>query len=177
MKTNNTNLLSLVLFFLCLLTAFGSSYGKERSTKEDRVKSLVIFSITKYVQWPDDDSEIVIGILSEDQELLNTFNEIAAQRSSARKIIIKSFSSLETALKKSDLLFIPNEMSAAFENISEVNTQNVLVVTEKEGLAKHGSAINFVTVDGKLRFEMNKQAVEKSGLKVSSKLTEMAIEV
>ncbi|ELR70911.1 hypothetical protein C900_03346 [Fulvivirga imtechensis AK7] len=176
MKTNKTNPLSLVFFSLCLLMAF-SSYGKERSAKEDRVKSLVIFSITKYVQWPDDDNEIVIGILSDDQELLRTFNEIASQRSSARKIVIKSFSSLENALKKSDLLFIPHEMSAAVENISEINTQNVLIVTEKEGLAKHGSAINFVTVDGKLRFEMNKKAVERSGLRVSSKLAEMAIEV
>lgn len=178
MKTIQTTTLALLLFSLCLsisITSFG--HIKERSSKEDKVKSLVIFSLTKYVQWPDSDEELIIGILSDDKDLLNTFNEIAAQRSSSRKITIKSFTSIETALKKSDVLFIPNEASEEFENIAEFTTENVLVITEKEGLAKLGSSINFVVVNGKLRFEVNKRAVERSGLKVSSKLTEMAIEV
>lgn len=178
MKTiKNTTLALLLLSMLVGSVSSTFAHVKERSSKEDRVKSLVIFSITKYIQWPDSNEEIVIGILSDDQGLLNTYQEIASQRSSARKIVVKSFTSIENALRKSDVLYIPEDKSAAFENLEEMNTSKVLIITEKEGLAKLGSAINFVFVDGKLRFEINKKAVEKSGLKISSKLTEMAIEV
>lgn len=178
MKTIQTNLtifMTLVLFVMASLNA--NAFTKERNAKEDRIKGLVIFSMIKYIQWPDASEELVIGILSEDQEMIKLFSEIAADRSTAgKKIVIKSFSKIKEATQYSDILFIPSENSTEFEaNGSEA--KNVLVITEKEGLCQRGSAINLITVDGKLRFEINKKVVEKSSLKISSKLAEMGIEV
>jgi hypothetical protein len=42
-------------------------------------------------------------------------------------------------------------------------------------MAKEGSDINFILVDGKLKYEMNKSSLEKSGLKVMPDLVKLAI--
>ena len=73
------------------------------------------------------------------------------------------------------ILFITKSKS---EHLSEYSTalngQPVLIVTEEEGLIEKGSGINFITVDGKLNIELNKNAIENSGLKVSSQLIALA---
>lgn len=175
-KTSLIAIAALSLLLTACINAFAET-GKG-ITKEDRIKGLVIFSMTKYVLWPEGGNELVMGILSNDQQIAGLFNEIAEHRStSSKKIIIKSYSSVEAAIAEADLLYIPNENSEAFIHLAEKNIKNVLVVTEKEGLGKQGSAINLVTIDGKLRFEINKKAVERAGLKISTKLTEMGIEI
>ncbi|WP_185156102.1 YfiR family protein [Fulvivirga kasyanovii] len=179
MKTIQTNFavfMTLMLFVAASLSA-NATTTKERNAKEDRIKGLVIFSMIKYIQWPEASEELVIGVLSDDQNIIRLFNEIASERSNSnKKIVIKSFSTIREAAKHSDILFVPNENSAEFESHTN-DVQKVLIITEKEGLCKLGSAINLITIDGKLRFEINRKAVEKSALKISSKLTEMGIEV
>ncbi|MBL6449436.1 YfiR family protein [Fulvivirga sp. 29W222] len=179
MKSTQTSFsiyMTLILFVMASINA-NALTKKERNTKEDRVKGLVIFSMIKYVQWPEANKELIIGILSDDKEMIDLFNEMASSRSNSHKrIIVRSFSTLGEATQHSNILFIPNENSAMFEAYTK-DIQNVLIITEKEGLCQHGSAINLITVNGKLRFEINRKAVEQSTLKVSSKLTEMGIEV
>lgn len=46
----------------------------------------------------------------------------------------------------------------------------VLVVTDVRAGARLGAAINFFTVDGKIRFAINQEAAEEAGLSISSRL-------
>ena len=63
-----------------------------------------------------------------------------------------------------------------FEDINnKVKGKGTLVITDKNGLGEKGSAINFKTVDNKLKFELNQKAIEASNLKVSGALSSMAI--
>ena len=55
--------------------------------------------------------------------------------------------------------------------------KGALIVTEKGGLAKSGSAINFVAIDSKLKFEYSKTNAVKAGLKTSEELKSLAIAV
>jgi len=43
-----------------------------------------------------------------------------------------------------------------------------------EGFAQSGGVINFVTVEKKIRFEINLDAAERADLKISSKLLRLA---
>jgi hypothetical protein len=52
-----------------------------------------------------------------------------------------------------------------------------LIVTDKNGLAKKGSCINFKLVGDKLKFEINEEAIVNSKLKVSSQLIAMGVTV
>ena len=60
---------------------------------------------------------------------------------------------------------------------SKFKGKGTLVITEKAGLAKTGSSINFIIADNKQKFEYSKKNAEKSGLKTSEELKSLAIAV
>jgi hypothetical protein len=63
------------------------------------------------------------------------------------------------------------------EILNKLKGKNVLIVTEKPGFARQGSAINFVIVQNKQKFELNKNNAEKYNLKVSTTLVQLGIPV
>ena len=76
------------------------------------------------------------------------------------------------------ILFVPADQNQNFTNIKNaLNNEPCLLVTESEGMAKNGSMINFKDVNGKLRFEVNTNKLEKSGLKMSQELTRLGEEI
>ena len=53
----------------------------------------------------------------------------------------------------------------------------MLVVTESEGALADGSMVNFVLVDGRVRFEVGLDAARRGGLTLSSRLLAVAQQV
>ena len=66
---------------------------------------------------------------------------------------------------------------ASLRVIAKVKGKSTLVVTDKSGMAKQGASINFVSIDNKQKFELNKSNLAKMDLKVSSSLVQLAIVV
>ena len=52
--------------------------------------------------------------------------------------------------------------------------RNVLVITETEDALDHGSIINLIVVDGRVRFEVSLDSAERAGLKLSSRMLAVA---
>ena len=50
-----------------------------------------------------------------------------------------------------------------------------LIISDQEGFGQMGSVINFVDKNGKLKFELNQDQVDRRGLQVSDKLKNIAI--
>lgn len=163
-----------------LVVAVGVMIGSQ-SFAQDRpmheVYSMMVFNFIKYVQWPDHDKsgEFVIGVIG-NQEIYNTLNTwYAGKAKGAKTYVIKKFSSA-SEVENCHVVFIDKAKSGEFEAVSsKVKGKGTLVVTDRNGLGAKGSCINFKTVDEKLRFELNQQAIEASNLKVSGALTSMAI--
>jgi hypothetical protein len=59
----------------------------------------------------------------------------------------------------------------------KLGSKSTLIVTEKEGLAKKGSGINFITVDGKLRYELNDAELDRRNIKLSGKIKSLGIAI
>jgi hypothetical protein len=51
----------------------------------------------------------------------------------------------------------------------------VLTVSEQPGFAEAGTALNFVVVNNRLKFEANLKAISAAGLKAGSQLLKLAI--
>ena len=76
------------------------------------------------------------------------------------------------------MVFISEGQSSSLGSISaKLQGKPVLIISETGGGAKKGAGINFVILDDKMKFELNKGAVEKQGLKVSGDLAKLAIVV
>jgi len=85
---------------------------------------------------------------------------------------------MQSEIGKCHILFLPSNKSKEIQLVTEkIGTNPILLVTEKDGLAQEGAAINFIIQEGKIKFELNKNVVNKQGLKISSYLETLAIVV
>ncbi|MEM9297299.1 MAG: YfiR family protein [Bacteroidota bacterium] len=167
MMTKNSIKVIAVLFLL--------SVQLFAQNEAEKVKSLFVYNFTRYIEWPQTDGTFYIGVLGSDQNLLAAFREMASKKSTpSMKIIVKQFSNPAEA-EGYNLVYIPESNSRSLKQIS--GRTKTLVVTEKAGMTKYGSDINFVQHGGKIRFEMNKGSIDKTELKVSSQLMSLAIMV
>lgn len=162
------------MFIFALFLAV-SATAQDRPMHE--IYSMMVFNFTKYVQWPDHSGsgEFVIGVMG-NNEVYNTLNEwYGGKPRGSKTYVVKKFNSA-SEISECNVLFIDNSKSGEFETAkSKTIGKGTLLITDKNGLGNRGSAINFKTVDNKLKFELNQKAVESANLKVSSSLSAMAI--
>lgn len=152
-----------------------AAFSQERPMHE--VYSMMVFNFVKYVQWPanDNSKEFVIGVVG-NTEIYNTLNTwYAGKAKGSKTYVIKKFNNA-SEVTDCQVIFIDKSKSNEFDAVNnKVKGKGTLVVTDRNGLGSKGSCINFKTVDEKLRFELNQQAIEASNLKVAGALTSMAI--
>lgn len=147
------------------------------SDVSEKVLSVFIYNFAINGQWPTNESEFTIGVL-EQPALARELTAVSAEKTvGSQKIKVVQFSN-SSKVQNCNILFIPAARSNSLNDISgKLGDSPMLIVTEKHGLAKSGSGINFVVVDGKLRFEVNNSAIEKRGIKLSNKIKSLGIAV
>ncbi|HAA15635.1 MAG TPA: DUF4154 domain-containing protein [Cytophagales bacterium] len=141
--------------------------------------SYFFHNFAKYTQWPTEyrSGDFVIGILG-DSKIRQPLEQLAREKQiRSQKIVVKEYSSIDD-IGWCHILFIPFDRSTDLQGVlGKVQGQPTLVVTEKPGLGRQGSGINFVLVNGRWQFELNRSAVENAKLKVSSELSRLAIQI
>ena len=147
-----------------------------RATPEE-VKAAYLYRFIDYVEWPPGalDGGVRIGVAGADGVLEELHKLLAARPPAERPV-----SAIRTAEGAHGpvlhLLFVGGAPGAATRDwIARLQReQPILVVTEgPQGLAS-GSALNFVAVGDRLRFEAAPQAAAAAGLKLSSRLLAIA---
>ena len=75
------------------------------------------------------------------------------------------------------LVFIPSQKSGLIKSMKEqTRGKPLLIVGEREGLARKGAGISFVTLDeDALKFDINKKEIETRQLKVSNSLVNLGM--
>ena len=165
------------LYLTLVLLVFGISlftYGQD-----DKFKALFMYNFTKYLEWPADlkSGNFVIGVYGASpiiQEL-----EIIAQKKMVgnQPISVRRFNSPEE-ISRCHMLYIPEAKSAkAAEIATKFAGKGTIIITDQPGLGKTVAGINYVKVDGKQNFEINRQNIESEGLKVNSSLLSLGIEI
>jgi len=146
--------------------------------KEDtnaKIKAVYLYNFSKYVEWPEDwkSGSFVVTVIGNNSSLLSELGKMAQKMVGAQQISVKSVSSV-SSLDHSHIVFIPLESSGMLnEVINKVRGSSTLIVTEKQGLARQGSAINFIIKDNKQAFEINKSNAERYKLKINSNLMKL----
>ncbi|GHN01099.1 hypothetical protein WSM22_25880 [Cytophagales bacterium WSM2-2] len=137
----------------------------------------MLYNILKYVEWPQDGvgDKIVVGVYGE-QNVLNSLKSTYEGRLiGSRKIVVKEIKSLNESADCSVFITGKGKSRDLETIIKYFGGKSVLLVTNKNGDANRGSCLNFVEVDGKLKFEINKAKIASANLKVSSAILSMAI--
>jgi hypothetical protein len=73
-------------------------------------------------------------------------------------------------------LLISNAKSSEIGTVSQkTKGKGCLIVSEKAGLLKSGSVIDFNIVDGRLRYKISEQNAREHNLQISSQLMQMSL--
>jgi len=148
---------------------------------EYEVKAVFLYHFTKFVEWPPEtfltsNAPVRIGILGR-----NPFNPylercVKDKLANGRPIVVQPISSIsDPALKQCQILFIqPADRTRFGETIDSLKRAPILTVSEAEGFLQAGGMINFVMEGKRVRFIINGAAANQAGLKISSKLLNLA---
>lgn len=144
-----------------------------------KYKAMFVYNFTKYFEWPQSykDGNFVIGVLG-NSPLLSELNNMASTKKVGNQSFeIKTFPNAGAITNCHMLIVAPDVTTPLAEIIAKIKKNSTLLITEKQGFAKQGAAINFVVQNNKPAFELNKASAEKQDLKVSTNLLSLAIVV
>lgn len=159
---------------VAFLIISSSVFCQSGSTK---YQALFMYNFTRYIEWPASYSsgDFIIGVLGQGS-ITNDLNELTSGKFvGTQKITVKQLSDINDA-SKCHLLYVSRSFINQFGDIvTKLQGKSTLLITDKPGMSEKGAGINFVIDDGKQKFEVNRNTIEKSGLKINSKLLDMAV--
>lgn len=153
--------------------------GAEQAPTEYQVKAAFLFNFARFVEWPprafaSPTSPIAVCVLGEDPfgEALNRV--VAGKMLNERTLMVRRAKKLRD-LSGCEILFISSsERERLPEILEELRNAPVLTVGETEGFASRGGEVQFTLEESRVHFLINVDAAERAGLKVSSKLLNLA---
>ena len=139
-----------------------------------------LFNFSRNINWPVENKsgDFVIAIIG-NKELCAEMTKLTQNmKVGMQSIVVKQCNTVNDLTGYQHIVFVANWQSSKMKLLLEkVAGSNTLIVTEAEGYLERGSAINFVSVDGIMKFEMNKDGLKKNNLMASSVLERMALTV
>lgn len=149
-----------------------------------KVKAIFIEKFTNYIKWPENlinDNTIVPVIIcvygeSNFYDILN--DTYRNKEILGRQVIIKQIFKIENLPDNCQILFVPK---CGFKKLHEIlritRNKPILTISDTENYAATGILINFIMIDNKIQFEINKSAVINSGLEFDFRLIKIAKEI
>ncbi len=177
MRSGAISLLGVVLTWLLLAGDYGSA--QEFRPTEYQIKAAFLFNFAKFVEWPSQafaagTSPLVIGILGENPFHDDLARTIQNKTVDEHPVVIKELRSPAQATNCHLLFISTSEKNRLPEIMQSLKGASVLTVGEMDRFTENGGMINFILEGTKIRFQINKDAAARAGLKISSKLMNLA---
>lgn len=171
----------LVLLLYCIGTIFPTicCLADDLPNKERLIKAGFVTKFPAYITWPASGEGQAAPVfrycvLGEDSitEHLRTLATLSDSQPRYSQVHVVERISESIPCQ---LLFIPDRQANLIsEIVAALGGRAVLLVGETPGLAERGAHINLFHVADYVKFEINRGAFEKSGLRVSFRLLELA---
>jgi hypothetical protein len=175
------------LLLLILLCAFSAgqtarAQSQDQSDVERQIKAAYLYKFGSYIEWPDRAfasaaSPLQIGVMGADA-LADELAQITVGRTiGGRQVTVRKLRR-DDPVTGLNVLFIGRSHGARVaEIVATAKGQPMLTVTESEDALSAGSMINFVVVDGKVRFEVATRPAGQGHLSISARLLAAAYKV
>lgn len=167
---------------VALALLVGSSCARAESdttVAEYRIKAAFLFKFVGFIDWPPAtsdraDAAFTIGVLG-GATLGNELEQIAAgHQVNGHPVRVRLLARGDSAAGLQVLFVGRNEAARLNALVAATDGMATLVVSESDGALALGSAINFVVVDDKVRFDVALHSINRAGLKISARLLAVA---
>ena len=159
------------------VTAFHVN-AQESVTDEYQVKAAFLYNFAKFVEWPAGtvgrSSPIAICVLG-----LNPFGRVLEDTVSGKTVdgktfVVRRVSDGKTAALCQILFVSSSERTRIDAMLGELRTGHVLTVGESDVFIEDGGIVNLKLDSGKVQIQININAAEQAGVRISSKLLSLA---
>jgi hypothetical protein len=164
--------LLLLPFLICVLSL--SSYAQ---TTDYKFQSLFIYNIAKMARWSleHESGDFKIAVLGSKDIAATIIKSLEGKKIGNQEIKVTAYNSLDEA-GYNQILFVPANTKISMDKLNKATeNKNTMLVTERDGWGKKGSTINFVMIDGKMKFEVNTDAAQKVNVRLSNSISAMGI--
>jgi len=171
---------------LILLLAAGISRAAADGTAlpstahgEYEIKVAMLYNFTKFVEWPqgalgEAGTPLLVGVLDNDGFGLLLDVALRNKNIYGHPITVRRFASAAES-RGCHVLFIGTVDKKQVRRILQsLGRSSVLTIGDSEQFAALGGVIGFIEDGGRIRFEINRDAADRAGLQVSSKLLGLA---
>lgn len=159
------------------------AYAQSQETAEYNIKAAFLYNFAKFVEWPAKrpahrlwtvDDPLCICVVGEDPFGRVLEDTIQGKNIGSHKVVIERLKQGRD-MNSCQIAFISSSEKNHLRSILEsLKGGGVLTVGDTEGFAQAGVAINFILEENKVHFEINVDAADRAGLKISSKLLSLA---
>jgi len=170
----------MLVFALLVFTTPLRVMAEQTPPGEYEVKAALIYTVTKFVDWPDPDgrstSPLCIAVIGRDP-FGPALDKIRGKLTKGRNITIKRIKQAHEATG-CDILFVSASEKVNLPRILQQLKQHpVLTISDQPGFCQSGGIINLVTVRNKVNFEINVAAAQQKGIRISSRLLRLAVRI
>jgi len=146
---------------------------------EYQVKAAFLFNFAKFVQWPSDttrdaDEGFVICVFDDEILAQSLDHAVSGKTVEGRVFRVRRLQTLDDTRSCRMLYLGGSDTSRLVALLKSVRTTAVLTVGNAPGFTRQGGIINFIMQDNRVRFEINPEAADRAGLRISSKLLQLA---
>ena len=153
--------------------------GQEYPARHYQIKAAYLYHFSQFVEWPDSifldaDTPLVIGVIGEDPFGPYLDGIVSGELVNGHPLSIQRFKPGEE-IKDCHILFINfSDVSQTVKIIEHTQGKGILTVSDMPGFLEIGGMIQFIASNKRIRFQINPEASESAGLKISSKLLRLA---
>lgn len=151
----------------------------QQPAEEYALKAAFLYNFARFTEWPStsfpqEDFPFIVCIFGDDP-FGATIDFLQDKSVHGRPILLKREKSL-ARLESCHVLFVSASKKNELGQILDLTEGwSVLTVSDMDQFAQKGGGIGFIRQNDKIRFEVNTGTIKRAGLRLSSKLLQLAL--
>lgn len=144
-------------------------------SREYQVKAVFLFNFAQFVEWPaaafgGEQAPLVIGLLGDDPFGAYLDEAVRGETVHGRPLRIERYQRVEE-IRTCHVLYVSRSEAGRLPQIlAALRGREILAVSDVDGFAGRGGAIQFIMERNKVRLRINVDAARAAALTISSKL-------
>lgn len=180
--------LFIILLIACPAKTVEPAHARNKvgTTTENELKAIYLYNFLKFIKWPENSCQLddgrthLISVLGDSpfEDVLMALQEKLKETDTKLKLIFYGPYRKDMVFNCCCLMFIADSERDNLPGILEhIDGRPILTVTDMPASIDQGVMITLVSQNNKIRWLINRQPVNDSGLKLSAKLLDIAVKV
>ncbi len=162
--------LQIIIASFCLL--FSNDVLSKDIDVEYKIKAAYLYNFTKFVYWPPKNTLTFNICLIGHDSFGNIINPIEQKMVQGKKIQLFRYANLSQSFEHCYIIYF--SLLATIKVRPDKNFKDILTIGEHDSFIHQGGMIRLFKNNNHIKFQINKQLIEKNGLEISAKLLELA---